>query len=207
MVLFFFSFFSFFSSFSLLFLFTNYTTHIYRPTGLPRDTHAQGIPRHPFLTIPMPITAGDYPTTQLWMQCLAAVAELQIDSDFRITRFHEKNFLIIGKIEILKRWLSLFQNDHALTKVCLFVVKIFVLISTIKYIDTPQSYIYSLLFMGYSIFLLFLITKHFFNNLFLGLDHEIYFIYMSILHIFTVSWNTLFFFLLLFCTQTQFKCS
>ena len=101
MVLFFFSFsllFLLFLFFSLLFLFvfTNYTTHIYRPTGLPRDTHAQGIPRHPFLTIPMPITAGDYPTTQLWMQCLAAVAELQIDSDFRITRFHEKNFLIIN---------------------------------------------------------------------------------------------------------------
>ena len=52
----------------------------------------------------LPECSGMYEQTQVWIRCLQAVAECQIDSDFRSTRMKEMKVPTLDHNDILSRW-------------------------------------------------------------------------------------------------------
>ena len=65
-----------------------------------------------YRNVVVPKEANNYKATQLWIKCLEAIAECQIDADFRSTRFKEMNFPIVDKREILTRWTKLTTSPY-----------------------------------------------------------------------------------------------
>jgi hypothetical protein len=61
-----------------------------------------------FARMELPEYSGTYASTQIWIRCLRALAECQIDSDFRSTRMKEMQWPVLDHHGILARWKSMF---------------------------------------------------------------------------------------------------